>query len=155
MPTETQRNEIFDNEGVPYWVFVDKDEKFVQLTVTTAHRNLPVGLARYWIRSPEEIELDDIYIFDETFKPEPLWLAIVRWVFCCPQCPQNYQRKGIGTSLLEFIIQHTKKGGASYITGFIASEKTDTGVLVRWYEGLGFEVDTSYNLPRLRLNLKK
>lgn len=152
MVQQIPSNVIFDKYGVVYRVDVDdSDGTFLQMWII--HRNHCVGLARCWTHSGEKFELDDVTIFNNVYRPERLWLLILRILCRRPQRGISYRDKGLGSAFLEYIKRYAREKGYRRITGFIASQEKPMSVLVPWYRRHGFEVDDTKGRPSLFLDL--
>jgi len=63
-------------------------------------------------------------------------------------------QKGVGSALLELIIQYAREEDYECLTGFVSSSEIDVETLVHWYREHGFQVDDTGSRPTLYLGLQ-
>lgn len=94
-----------------------------------------------WIRHLENntIELVDIIIFDPPVIIPPWW---VRWMPFLPWKPSHFRQCGLGSAMLQYVIQQAEILNVEAITGFLTSDDIqETPYLESFYEKHGFIVD--------------
>ncbi|MGE5655522.1 MAG: GNAT family N-acetyltransferase [Actinomycetota bacterium] len=61
----------------------------------------------------------------------------------------HYQKKGLGTTLLKFVINWAKKRNIKQISGFLTEEDLQNNPnLVRWYQQYNFRLEPPYKTDR-------
>jgi len=137
-----------DNSGLRYYLKVveDSDDSF---HIEIRRKGAWAGYADYQ-RYPLNTEIVEanIYIRDDSDSPRssldcsnlPTWLKENITVTEIKRDSKNYRHQGLGTKLLDLLIEHAKERMMQRLYGSIMKKDIDkTPGLVGWYEWLGFQ----------------
>ncbi len=136
------RKIILDNYGVWYSIELFEDDQFFAMRV---YRGVQIGYARGLIKDGH-VELADIKINGRLERNKVLTML------CRPVrrfMARNYQSRGIGSKLLEEVIDYSREIGAVSIHGTLVGHKD---LLARWYSRYGFVVNMSTGRFMLKLD---
>lgn len=130
---------IFDSFGCQYQicVIVDDDNFFF---IKLKHYDEIVGEAKCTLNLHEMV-LEDIIIYDEVVRTPQNFLDIFLKVAFNRNKPTNYRQRGLGTSLLKFVINHACYKGIKRISGrLVERDLASNPNLFKWYQKHGFQV---------------
>ncbi len=98
-----------------------------------------IGEARCSWQDDGRMVLDDIAIANEVSPELNLLEHLQQWLWGAEFEPMSYRQRGLGTLLLDNVIEHARKLGASSLRGevFQADVENHPGLL-NWYERHGF-----------------
>lgn len=129
---------IFDSFGCQYQlcVIVDNDNFFF---VKLKYQGEIVGEAKCILHLYEMV-LEDIIIYDEVIQSsQNFWDAFLKVVFNRNK-PTNYRQRGLGTSLLQFVINHACYKGVKRISGRVVyNDVANNPNLIQWYRNTDFK----------------
>jgi GNAT superfamily N-acetyltransferase len=104
-----------------------------------------VGEAKCLVRVPDTMELTDIRIRDDSDPPESTIERIMKIAAESKSNMKSYRRRGIGTALLQLVIDHVRERQLSRICGSIVEKDIErTPNLIEWYEKRGFKKGGPY-----------
>jgi len=145
------RKFITDNNGLRYYLEVveDSDDSFY---IEIRRKGDWVGYAEYQ-RYPMNIEITEvnIYIRDDSDPPRRspgnleysnlrTWIKKSITITELKKTNKNYRHRGLGTKLLNLLIEHAKERKVQCLYGSVMKDDiAKTPGLVGWYERLGFE----------------
>lgn len=131
---------ISDNEGRQYRLcVVSDDDNFFH--VKLKYRDEVVGEVKCILRSPDEMQLADILVYDEVVhSPQNFFDMFLKIVFGRNKTV-NYRQRGLGTTLLNFVISHAHNRGVKRVYGTVVERDiTNRPSLFQWYQRHGFKV---------------
>ena len=141
-----QTNNIFDLDGRDYYLkthyFYDSKHQ-IQSMILKLYRckiNKEVGRASCIFKTPNDILLADILIcnhehFDNSISK---LFKINEW-----SEPSNYQKKQLGSYLLEYVISIAKARNVKRIHGFLTEQDiSNNSNLIPWYKRYGFQLES-------------
>jgi Acetyltransferase (GNAT) domain len=141
----SERIALLDSQGLPYHLeithtFNDDGTLFSTIiNLIRDKRNTRVGNANLLFYPPDEMMIADLIVYDEV----PCWCLNDRiYKFFNWFEPTNYQRRGLGTSLLNYLIALAKSKGVRKLYGSLT--KNDIGNnpnLRNWYKKHGFKIE--------------
>ncbi len=104
-------------------------------------RSTLVGEAKCVRESPQRMALGDIAIANEAIPtPTNVLMRYVRQLPGLQHHPVNYRGRGLGTALLNRLIDHTRAAGAEELWGEVFQQDIQNSPeLLDWYQRLGFE----------------
>jgi hypothetical protein len=130
---------IYDKQGRDYQVEVIEYESILSLKVYRSLNGLRdmVGHINCVFKSHNEMLLGDIH-FEDKIDRKPLG-RIYAFFY---QEPKSYQRLGLGTATLEFLIKYIKEKGIKKLHGSITQDDLNANPkLITWYQDNGFTVE--------------
>ena len=138
MPIQSEQL-LHDRQGLPYRLFlsVQGDSSHFQLY----QQQMLIGEARCLRESPERMAIGDIAIANEVIPPPAnLLMWGLRQLPGYRQAPVNYRGRGLGTALLQSMIEHSRQLGVTELCGEVFQQDVENcPVLLHWYERQGFE----------------
>lgn len=101
-----------------------------------------VGYANCIIQHSNELSLADIRIFDQAivFRStfQRIWVAAIQRA---PSRTKNYQRRGLGTQLLQWVIEYARARALTRIVGDVVEQDlAQNPNLCQWYQKHGFSI---------------
>lgn len=142
------RKFLTDNSGLRYYLKVieDSDDLFY---VELWRKGDWVGYADY-LRYPMNTEITEVNIcirndFGPTrrnrdYSNPPPWFKESLTITGLKRDNKNYRSRGLGTKLLNLLIEHAKERKVQRLYGSVMNDDIDkTPGLVEWYEWLGFQ----------------
>ena len=130
-------SEITDNRGECYTLTRSHDKNLIRWEISNANRQ--IGYANVWVVG-SEFKIHDIRLIEPRVLKRT-WVD--RTLFRAPRIT-NYRRRGLGTILLQKVIEFAKIHGFESITGdIVAQDATANPRLISWYEKHGFEFTPS------------
>lgn len=133
---------IFDSFGSQYHLcmIVDNDNFFF---VKLKHCDEIVGEAKCTMHLHEMV-LEDILIYDEVVRTPQNFLDIFLKIAFNRNKTTNYRQRGLGTSLLKFLINYACYKGVKRISGRVVErDVANNPNLFQWYRKHGFQVITA------------
>ncbi|MGD0778828.1 MAG: GNAT family N-acetyltransferase [Candidatus Solibacter sp.] len=128
-----------DDMGKPYALHLHDDDK--SWTLKVFDRRVLVAQVNCLVQG-DALLLADIHVFDEARLPEGMFVSWLRSALGLKPRTANYQRRGMGTRLLQIVIERARRRNLSRIAGNLfprdLSARPD---LPTWYRNHGFEVD--------------
>jgi GNAT superfamily N-acetyltransferase len=103
-----------------------------------------VAVAHCLLRD-EEVVLSDLFVY-ETATHAISKLAHLKCLFglSAHGRVENYRHRGIGTALLQYLIQRARQDGFKRVSGKLAKQDLETNPqLANWYRKRGFEATVS------------
>jgi hypothetical protein len=131
---------IYDKQGRNYQIEVNENESLLLLKVYRSLHGLRdmVGHINCIFESPNEMLLADIHFEDKIDRNR-----LKRIYAFFHQEPKSYQRLGLGTATLNFLIKYVKEKGIKKLHGSIAQDDLNANPnLIKWYQNNGFTVET-------------
>ena len=131
---------IYDKQGRNYQIEVNENESLLLLKVYRSLHGLRdmVGHINCVFESPNEMLLGDIHFEDNIARS-----LLGRIYAFFHQEPKCYQRLGLGTATLEFLIKYVKEKGIKKLHGSITQRDLNANpTLIKWYQNNGFTVET-------------
>ena len=130
---------IYDKQRRVYQIEVNEYESILSLKVYRSLHGLRdmVGHINCIFESPNEMLLAEIH-FEDNIARSPLG-RIYAFFHQEPKC---YQRLGLGTATLEFLIKYVKEKGIKKLHGSITQDDLNANPkLIKWYQDNGFTVE--------------
>ncbi|MGC9524053.1 MAG: GNAT family N-acetyltransferase [Limnospira sp.] len=133
---------VRDNKGRTYEIKVidflnDELESYLVIfKITRLQRDAEVGDAKCLIESSKVMKLGDIHIKEnvEFSSGYDKWFKLTHWFE-----PTNYQKQGLGTLLLNCVIDYAKSRNIEIIYGDLSPDDLQNNPkLVTWYKKFGF-----------------
>ncbi len=110
---------VKDKQGRQYQLRVTGDDRF--FVAKLLHRGDVVGEAKCVFHPPGEMLIGDLIIEDNVMHmSQNLWCRAWQKVF--KPNPKNYRQRGLGTHLLEFVIQSARARKVRRIYGSLTLE---------------------------------
>jgi len=134
---------IHDKQGRDYLVVTDDvSERFKRFFIE--YNGTRIGHAYWHFEGNEVLFLDDIHIKDKAIRP-PIFLLNLH--FCMVSFPPkkrritNYRARGIGTSMIIFLVNYARSKSVKRIEGKISvQDYKENPDLPEWYRRRGFTV---------------
>lgn len=137
--TENSPQLVRDRLGRPYEIVVTLDGPVSRFRLY--ERKTLVGEAKCLRCSVARMELGDIAIANEAIPtPANGLMQRFRQIPGCQHAPVNYRGRGLGTVLLQHLVNHARSAGAQELWGEVFQQdiENDPGLL-NWYQNFGFE----------------
>lgn len=135
---------ITDKQGKRFYIGWDDETERIFIYRPLLGADLMVGWTNYRIEPPLTMKLDNIELLEAP-------IVFRRGVCKCLRLPQwlwgkwqreSYERRGLGSALLEAVIELARSKGLQKIKGFIvAGDYWKNPNLPSWYESYGFTVE--------------
>jgi len=107
------------------------------------------------IVNEDTLFIGDLNVFDKA-RVHQKFFGPIRAVLGLPPKTRDYQRKGLGTNILKFLIERAKKQKLRRIIGnLFPRDLAANPNLPRWYQSLGFEMDATGKPGMIQLELPK
>jgi hypothetical protein len=130
---------IYDKQGRDYQIEVNEHESLLSLNVYRSLHGLRdmVVHIKCVFDSPNEMLLGDIHFEDKIDRNR-----LKRIYAFFHQEPKCYQRLGLGTATLKFLIKYVKEKGIKKLHGSITQRDLNANPkLIKWYQDNGFTVE--------------
>lgn len=135
---ETEERWIKDKAGRSYRLTIAEVQDLWVLRVF--HGRTLVGESNCQ-RKDQELFLGDLHILNDVKIPEGGLSRFLRFVTGCQKTPVSYRGRGLGRSLLKFIMDRAAERGLRQITGnLFPRDLKENPKLPDWYRQFGFEV---------------
>lgn len=138
---------ITDIYGQKYYIKVLENSADL-FHVELRHRGEYVGEVKCILRPPDMMELSEIHIRDDSDSLDPgasIIESIMKSQAKSKDEMRNYREKGLGTALLELVIDHAREKQLRHIYGTIVEKDIiRTPNLVEWYKKRGFKKGSPY-----------
>lgn len=136
--------DIYDNFGLEYYLKISSVDSTSTFYLYRSYRNILVGFAKVVSLSPNTFFLGYISVVSsvsyETFTFYSRFLDLVflstHWFE-----PKKYQKRGLGTSLLSIVVDHSRNNGAKTLRGCLTKKDISNNPgLTDWYLKNGFSL---------------
>lgn len=139
--TKLEIIKLYDKSGESYWLSIDSDYQsaFSEYVYT---EKATVGRIN-WIIEQEtnHMILADIIIFEPPIMRTPLWARLVpfyKWQ------PPSFRGRGLGSAMLNFVVEQAKKINVDAIKGNMKGDDSESDkYLERFYKKHGFTISGS------------
>ena len=142
---------IYDNFRLKYYLKFSSSGSVASFCLYRSYRNVSVASARLFFSSPDSFLLSDISVVSSVFF-ESLYSRFLDVVFLSTHWfePKNYQKRGLGTSLLRIVVDYSRSSGAKNLCGSLSKKDIyNNPGLKDWYLKNGFflssEIPRSYS----------
>ncbi len=152
---------IHDKHGRPYFVIASDLDSEIFKRFNIEHRGHRVGYVNYHIEGDDVLYVDDFHIYDKALRPP--WFFIDLFIWNLGSFPPerwritNYQKRGLGTAMIEFLKGFAKSESLKWIEGEVKQyDFKDNPDLPDWYRRRGFTVCTdpkSAGIAKISLTL--
>jgi hypothetical protein len=121
-----------------YLTFIAKDLEPI-LWFTMVYQRHVVGRGKFVKLSPTHYLISEIKICDEVFL-QPTWMSELAQVFNVKPKPTNFQNRGLGSHLLQTMLNEAGRRGVRLVTARVEQNSSHHAKLIRWYEKRGFKI---------------
>ena len=132
--------QIFDIKGRRYvYSIVENDSR---LLIQLHSQHMVVGEVKCLRESQAILMLKDIAIANQA-NPTPMnvWMKIRCRIPGCQPKPINYRHQGLGSALINCLIQYARENGIYFLHGEVFRPDLENNPkLIRWYQKRGFEI---------------
>ena len=142
---------IYDNFRLKYYLKFSSSGSVSSFYLYRSYRNVLVAFARLVFSPPDSFFLSDISVFSSVF-PETFYSRFLDVVFLSTHWfePKNYQKRGLGTSLLRIVVEYSRVSGVKNLRGSLTKKDISNNPgLKDWYLKNGFflssEIPRSYS----------
>jgi GNAT superfamily N-acetyltransferase len=141
-----QNSIIHDKHGKPYSVIAWDIDSEIFRRFNIEHRGCRIGYVNYHVESDDVLFIDDLRIDDKAMRPPWFFIDLPFWIGSLP--PErwrvtNYQKRGIGTAMIEFLKSLAKSESLKRIEGDVKHHDFNNNPdLPNWYRRRGFTVRT-------------
>ena len=150
---------VYDNFGLKYYLKFSSSGSVASFRLYRSYRNVSVASARLFFSSPDSFLLSDISVVSSVFF-ESLYSRFLDVVFLSTHWfePKNYQKRGLGTSLLRIVVDYSRSSGAKSLCGSLAKKDISNNPgLKDWYLKNGFflfsEIPRSYSFSGIGVQI--
>lgn len=134
---------IYDNANRKYilQVYIDRE----LLVGNLMDQDDKIGEIKCVFQPNGDMLLGDLIIYNQVI-PCSKNLATSLWrIFFKPK-PINYRQRGLGTQLLQFVINEAQKHGVRKIYGSLVQEDINSNPnLANWYKKHGFQIEDPFD----------
>ena len=107
--------------------------------------HVPIGYVSYHFESSQVLYIDDLHIRHDAILFPSLWWDMIVVKIYLPSLKwqkHNFQGRGIGTAMLEFVAEHARSISVKRIEGQLKSHDLNANPnLPDWYRRRGFTVE--------------
>ena len=119
---------IDDEEGDCYYLYLTQGRRFVARVNCLIHESGVMDLA-------------DIRVHETVAAHKPWFLWFIPWCLWKTLTGKQYRGRGLGSSLLQHVIDYARRRGLKQIRGFVTTKDLAAGPqLLEWYARHGFQV---------------
>jgi GNAT superfamily N-acetyltransferase len=135
---------IYDKHGRPYSVVANDFDSEIYKRFNIEDHDRCVGYVNHHIEGDDILFIDDLRIDDKVMRPPLFFIPILNGSFPPERWRvTNYQKRGLGTAMLEFLKKLAKSESLRGIEGNVKHHDFNKNPdLPDWYRRRGFTVST-------------
>ncbi len=153
---KTESREGINFDAAPDFIIHDKFKKQYRVVPAKANTNnfkrfdilsghAQIGYVNYYFASSEVLLIDDLHIRHDAILFPLLWWDLIVVKIYLPSVKwktHNFQGRGIGTAMLEFMAGYARSRSAKRIEGHLSPhDLRNNPDLANWYRSRGFTVE--------------
>ena len=137
---------VHDKHGKQYFVIASEFDSEIYKRFNIEHRGRRIGYVNYHFESDDVLFIDDLRFEDKAMHSPWFFLDLIYWVGSFP--PErwrvtNYQKRGLGTAMIEFLKGFARSESIKRIEGHVKHHDfNENPDLPNWYRRRGFTVIT-------------
>lgn len=141
-----RKTAIHDKHGKPYFVVASDCDGEIFKRFNIEHRGRRVGYVNYHVEADDVLFIDDLRLEAKAMRPPWFLIPLPYWTGSFP--PErwrvtNYQKRGLGTVMIEFLKGFAKSESLKRIEGDVKHHDFKQNPdLPDWYRRRGFTVST-------------
>jgi GNAT superfamily N-acetyltransferase len=137
---------IHDKHGRPYSVVACDIDSEIFRRFNIEHRGCRIGYVNYHVEGEDVLFIDDLRFDDKAMRPPWFFIDLFFWIGSLPSerwRVTNYQKRGLGTAMIEFLKKLAKSESLRRIEGNVKHHDFNKNPdLPDWYRRRGFIVST-------------